>query len=59
MYLASTSTQSNRDSWFINSGASCHMTPSREWFCEYEKFGNGDVLMGDDSQTKIVGQGKI
>jgi hypothetical protein len=36
VYLASTSTQSDQDVWLINSGASYHMTPHREWFYEYE-----------------------
>jgi hypothetical protein len=36
VYLASTSTQSDQGVWLINSGASYHMTPHREWLCEYE-----------------------
>ena len=32
VYLASTSTQSERDFWLIDSGASFHMTPNREVF---------------------------
>jgi hypothetical protein len=32
------------------------MTPHREWFCEYEKYEGGDVFLGDDSTTNIVGQ---
>jgi hypothetical protein len=33
------------------------MTP--EWFCEYEQYEGGDVFLGDDSTTKIVGRGRI
>ena len=33
VYLASTSNHSECDIWLIESGASCHMTPHREWFC--------------------------
>jgi hypothetical protein len=36
VYLALTITQSDQDVWLIDSGASYHMTPHREWFCEYE-----------------------
>jgi hypothetical protein len=36
VYLALTSTQSNQYVWFIESRESYHMTPHREWFCEYE-----------------------
>jgi hypothetical protein len=59
VYLASTSTQSDQDVWLIDSGASYHMTPHREWFCEYERYEGGDVFLGDDSTTKIVGRGRV
>jgi hypothetical protein len=36
VYLVSTNTHSNQDVWLIDSGTSYHMTPHREWFCEYE-----------------------
>ena len=36
VYLASTSTHVDRDVWLIESGASYHMTPHKEWFSEYE-----------------------
>ena len=43
MYLDSIGTQSESDVWLIDLGASFHMTPHREWFCEFETY-NGDVL---------------
>jgi hypothetical protein len=36
VYLALTSTHSDQVVWLIDSRASYHMTPHREWFCEYE-----------------------
>jgi hypothetical protein len=39
--------------------ASYHMTPHREWFFEYEKYDGGDVFLGDDSTTKILGHGRV
>jgi hypothetical protein len=59
VYLASTSTHAERDVWLIDSGASYHMTPHREWFSEYEKYDGGDVFLGDDSTTKILGCGRV
>ena len=59
MYLDSTSTQSNHKSWLIDSCASYHMTPQKEWFYEYQKFGGEYVLLGDDPLTNIVGLGKV
>jgi hypothetical protein len=35
------------------------MTPPREWFYEYEKYDGGDVFLGDDSTTKIMGCGRV
>jgi hypothetical protein len=59
VYMASTSTHADRGVWLIDSGASYHMTPHREWFCEYEKYDGGDVFLGDDSTTKIMGHGRV
>ena len=49
VYLASMGNHSERDIWLIDLGASCHMTPHRELFCEYEKSNRGDVYLGYDS----------
>ena len=59
VYLASTGNPSERDTWLIDSGASCHMTPHREWFCEYEKYKGGDVYLGDDSPANIIRHGRV
>ena len=59
MYLASMGNHSERDIWLIDSGVSCHMTPQREWFCEYEKYNGGDMYLGDDSPTNIIGRGRV
>ena len=37
VYLDSSSnTHVDHESWLIDSGASFHFTPHREWFCKYE-----------------------
>ena len=59
MYLDSTRNNSKRDIRSIESSASCHMTPNREWLCEYEKYKGGDVYLGDDSPTNIIGRGRV
>eukprot|EP00253_Pinus_taeda_P027759 PITA_27759 len=43
----------------IDSSASFHFTPHREWFCEYEKYDGGDVFLGDDRKARIIGRGKV
>jgi hypothetical protein len=55
VYLDSSSTHPDHEAWLVDSGASFHMTPHREWFYEYEKYDGGNVFLGDDSTTKIIG----
>jgi hypothetical protein len=59
VYLASSSTHADHEAWLVDSGASFHMTPHREWFCEYERYDGGNVFLGDDSTTRIIGRGKF
>eukprot|EP00253_Pinus_taeda_P021557 PITA_21557 len=59
VYLASSSTHVDHEAWLIDSGASFHFTPHREWFCEYLKYDGGDVFLRDDRKARIVGRGKV
>jgi hypothetical protein len=59
VYLASSSTHAHHEACLVDSGASFHMTPHREWFCEYERYDGGNVFLGDDSTIRIIGQGKF
>jgi hypothetical protein len=54
-YLASSSTHADHEAWLVESGASFHMTPHKEWFCKYERYDGGNVFLGDDSITRIIG----
>jgi hypothetical protein len=59
VYLDYSSMHVDNEAWLVESGASFHMTPHREWFCEYEKYDGGDIFLEDDSIAKIIGQGKF
>ena len=59
VYMASSNTHVDHEAWLIDSGASFHITPHREWFFEYEKYNGGDVFLGDDTKGRIVGFGKV
>jgi hypothetical protein len=59
VYLAFSSTHADHEAWLIESGASFHMTPHREWFCEYEKYDGGNIFLGNDSTTRIIGRGRV
>jgi hypothetical protein len=56
VYLASSITHANHEAWLVDSGASFHMTPHREWFCEYERYDGRNVFLCDDLTTKIIKQ---
>jgi hypothetical protein len=51
VYLASSSTHADHEAWFVDSGASFHMTPHREWFNKYARYDGGNVFLGNDSKT--------
>eukprot|EP00253_Pinus_taeda_P025343 PITA_25343 len=59
VYLASSVTHVDHEAWLIDSGASFHFTPHREWFYEYDKYDGGDVFLGDDRKARIIGRGKV
>ena len=60
VYLASSSnTHIDHEAWLIDSGSSFHLTPYREWFCEYEKYDGGDAYLGDDKEARIIGRRKF
>jgi hypothetical protein len=59
VYLDSSITHEDHEAWLVESGASFHMTPQREWFCEYERYDGGNAFLGDDLTTRIIGRGKF
>jgi hypothetical protein len=59
VYMVSSNMHADHDVSFINLGDCFHMTPNNEWFCEYEKYYGGEVFLGGDLKTKIIGQGKF
>jgi hypothetical protein len=48
VYLDFSRTHAYHEAWLVESGASFHMTPQREWFYEYERYDGGNVFLGDD-----------
>jgi transposase InsO family protein len=45
--------------WLMDSGATWHMTPNRDWFHTYEPISGGKVFMGDNHALEIAGIGTI
>ncbi|KAJ7544419.1 hypothetical protein O6H91_09G078700 [Diphasiastrum complanatum] len=59
LFSASTSENSN-DRWYIDSGATQHMAPHREWFTQFDDSGvNAHVKLGDNSSYDIKGRGTM
>ena len=59
VYLASSITHADHEAWFVDYGASFHITPHKEWFYEYERYDGDNIFLGDDSTTRIIGRGKF
>jgi hypothetical protein len=55
VYLASSSTHADHEAWLVDLGVSLHMNPHKECLCEYESYVGGNVFLGDDSTTRIIG----
>ena len=47
------------DVWVLDSGASYHICPRREWFTTYEQIDGGNVSMANSVVCKAVGIGSI
>lgn len=45
--------------WVLDSGASYHICPRREWFTTYEQVDGGSISMAKSSFCKVVGTGSI
>lgn len=45
--------------WILDTGASYHICPRREWFSTYEQIDEGNISMADSSACKVVGIGSI
>jgi hypothetical protein len=58
-FIAALVAHASDDVWFIDSGASFHMTSHQTWFSKYEVFDGGKVYLGDDSHLKIVRRGRV
>eukprot|EP00253_Pinus_taeda_P026076 PITA_26076 len=59
VYMDSSSTHVDHEAWLIDTGASFHFTPHREWFYKYEKYDCGDIFLGDARKARIIGCGKV
>jgi hypothetical protein len=59
VYLDSLRTLADHKAWLVDSGASFHMTPQEDWFCEYERYDGSNVFLGDDLTTRIIGWEKF
>jgi hypothetical protein len=50
----------DKNAWFIDSGASAHMSCRREWFDDYnEKIDGTHIYLGDNRSLKVQGYGIV
>jgi hypothetical protein len=59
LYSEAATISTNREEltevWLMDSGATWHMTPNRDWFHTYEPISEGSVFMGDNHALEIAG----
>ncbi|CAM8961498.1 unnamed protein product [Rhodiola kirilowii] len=48
-----------KDVWVLDSGASYHICPCREWFSTYEQIDGGNISIANSDVCKAVGIGSI
>jgi hypothetical protein len=57
-FIACMSSTVVSDMWFVDSGASCHMTRRKEWFARLQEGGVNLVIeLGDDTDRRYKAQG--
>lgn len=49
----------SKDVWYLDSGASKHMTFRHDWFSELQPFENEYVSLGNGTTCKVMGRGTI
>ena len=50
----------DENAWFIDPGASAHMSYNRDWYDEYyEKYDGTHIYLGDNRSHKVLGYGVI
>jgi hypothetical protein len=59
VYLSYSRRHEYHEAWLVDSIKYFHMTPHKELFCENERYDGGDVFLGDESTSKIIGRGKV
>ena len=47
------------DIWFLDSGASRHITFRRDWYTHFESCSGEQVVLGDDGLCEVMGPGII
>ena len=59
-FIACMSSAAVSNKWFVDSGASCHMTGHKEFFTKLQEEGMNLVIeLGDDRRNKAQGVGTV
>ena len=59
LFAAHNCTTNSSDCWYIDSGASHHVTSRRDWFKSLEDITTRKILMGDNNPHEAVAKGDI
>ena len=59
MFSSSTSEESMKNDWFIDSGCSNHMCGKKEMFSDLDESFHASVRFGNNEKVPVLGKGKI
>ena len=60
LFMAHRDENVDADIWYVDLGASAHMTGNKQWFEDFEEINDGpQIYLGDDRSHQTKGCGKI
>jgi len=57
--VLSVSNTDPQEQWILDTGCTYHMTPRKDFFCDYQDYTGGKVLMGNNDSCDVIGLGSI
>lgn len=57
LVIATLLNSSNEKKWYLDSGASHHITPNRNWLVQYTRIvGPNKIYLGDNTYCDVIGK---
>lgn len=57
--LSALTTEANKINWYVDSGATNHMTPNQDWLRGFKKIHNQNITVANNSMLQATGTGHV